>query len=47
MSRYFFRLHFDGDVACDPIGVEVLDLDAAIAEAKKARLWRAAAKTAR
>ncbi len=37
MPRYFFQLHFDGDIARDPIGVEVSDLDHAIAEAKKAR----------
>jgi len=37
MPRYFFHLHFDGDIARDPIGVEVPDLAQAIAEAKKAR----------
>lgn len=38
MPRYFFNLHFDDGVARDPIGVEVTDLDQAIAEAKKARI---------
>jgi hypothetical protein len=37
MPRYFFNLHFDGDIARDPIGIEVTDLDHAIAEAHKAR----------
>ena len=37
MPRYFFHLHFEGDVARDPIGIEVADLDQAIAEAKEAR----------
>jgi hypothetical protein len=37
MPRYFFNLHFDGDVARDPVGVELSDLDHAIAEAKIAR----------
>lgn len=37
MPRYFFNLHFDDDIARDSIGVEVSDLDHAIAEAKKAR----------
>ncbi|HEY8245693.1 MAG TPA: hypothetical protein VIG38_00200 [Hyphomicrobium sp.] len=37
MPRYFFHLHFDGDVARDRIGVDVADLDAAIAQAQKAR----------
>jgi hypothetical protein len=37
MPRYFFNLHFDGDVSRDPVGVEVRDLEHAIAEAKKAR----------
>ena len=37
MPRYFFHMHFDGDVARDPIGIEVADLDQAIAQAKEAR----------
>ena len=37
MPRYFFQLHFDGDIARDRVGVEVSDLDYAIAEAKEAR----------
>ena len=37
MPRYFFHMHFDGDVARDPIGIEVADLEQAIAEAKEAR----------
>ena len=37
MPRFFFKLHFDGDVARDPIGIEVSDLNHAIAEAEKAR----------
>jgi len=37
MPRYFFHLHFNGDVARDPIGIEVPNLDEAIAEAKKAQ----------
>jgi hypothetical protein len=42
MPRYFFNLHFDGDVSRDPVGVEVSDLDHAIAEAKIARAWEEA-----
>ena len=38
MPRFYFHLHFDHDNARDPIGVELSDLDQAIAEAKKARL---------
>ena len=37
MPRFYFNLHFDGDVERDPIGVEVPDLASAIAEAAKAR----------
>ena len=37
MPRYFFHMHFDGDVARDPIGIEVDDLEEAIAQAKEAR----------
>jgi hypothetical protein len=37
MPRYFFHMHFDGDVARDPIGIEVADLEEAIAQAKEAR----------
>ena len=37
MPRYFFHIHFDGDVARDPTGIEVAGLDHAIAEAKEAR----------
>ena len=37
MPRYFFHMHFDGDVARDPIGIEVADLEHAIAEAQEAR----------
>ncbi|KAB2941758.1 MAG: hypothetical protein K8F92_11645 [Hyphomicrobium sp.] len=38
MPRYFFNLHFDDGIARDPIGIEVADLDQAVAEAKKARI---------
>lgn len=38
MPRFYFNLHFDHDNARDPIGVELCDLNQAIAEAKKARL---------
>ena len=37
MPRYFFHLHLNGDVARDPIGIEVIDLEHAIAAAKEAR----------
>ncbi len=37
MQRYFFKVHFDGDVARDVIGIEMADLDDAIAEAIEAR----------
>ena len=37
MPRYFFHMHFDGDIARDPIGIEVANLDDAIAQAKEAR----------
>jgi hypothetical protein len=37
MPRYFFNLHLDGDVARDPIGIEVPDLDSAIADVQRAR----------
>jgi hypothetical protein len=37
MPRYFFRLHVNGDVERDPIGVEVSDLAYAVNEATKAR----------
>ena len=37
MPRYFFRLHFDGDVERDPIGIEITSLARAVAEATKAR----------
>ena len=37
MPRYFFNMHFDGDIARDPIGIEVANLDDAIAQAKEAR----------
>jgi hypothetical protein len=37
MPRYFFQLYFDGDIARDPIGVEVRDLEHAITEAEEAR----------
>jgi hypothetical protein len=38
MPRYFIHMHFAGDVARDPIGIEVADLPTAVAEARKARL---------
>ena len=37
MPRYFFNLRFDDVFARDPIGIEIIDLDHAIAEAEKAR----------
>ena len=37
MPRYFFRLHFDGDVERDPIGIEIPTLARAVVEAAKAR----------
>ena len=37
MPRYFFHIHFGGDIARDPIGIEVADLEHAIAEAQEAR----------
>ena len=37
MPRYFFHMYFDGDVARDPIGIEVADLEEAITQAKEAR----------
>ena len=37
MPRYFFNMHFHGDIARDPIGIEVANLDDAIAQAKEAR----------
>ena len=38
MPRYFFHMHFDDEVARDPLGIDVTDLNAAVAEAEKARL---------
>jgi hypothetical protein len=36
MPRYFFHMHFDGDVGRDPIGIEIPSLARAVAEATKA-----------
>ena len=37
MPRYFFHIHVDDDVARDVIGIDLPDLNEAIAEANKAR----------
>jgi hypothetical protein len=36
MPRYFFHMHFNGDVERDPIGIEIPSLARAVAEATKA-----------
>ena len=38
MPRYFFHIHVDADVARDVIGIDLPDLNEAIAEANKARV---------
>jgi hypothetical protein len=38
MPRYFFHIHVDDDVARDVIGIDLPDLNEAIAEANKARV---------
>jgi hypothetical protein len=39
MPRYFFHMHFNvDDVARDPIGIDLPNLELAIAEAEKARV---------
>ena len=38
VPRYFFYIHVDVDVARDVIGIDLPDLNEAIAEANKARL---------
>jgi hypothetical protein len=39
MPRYFFHMHInEDDVARDPVGIEVPNLEMAIAEAEKARV---------
>ena len=38
MPQYFFHIHVDEEVARDPIGIDLRDLNHAIAEANKARL---------
>ena len=38
MPRYFFHMHFDEEVARDPLGIDVSEFKAAVAEAEKARL---------
>ncbi len=38
MPLYFFHLHFGGDVARDPIGLDLPTLGEAIAQAEEARV---------
>ncbi len=38
MPLYFFHLHFGGDVARDPIGLDLPTLDEAITQAEEARV---------
>lgn len=37
MPRYFFNVYIGGEVARDPVGVELADLSEAVTEAQKAR----------